>query len=268
MSSDQKLENLKNNLKAMGSAAIAFSGGVDSAFLVKVAHDALGNKVLAVTATSETYPESELKDAKDLAKIIGVKHKVIKTQELKKKNFSQNSPLRCYFCKGELFSELQKIAKAKRIKYVLDASNLDDLSDYRPGRKAAKELGVRSPLAEAGLTKKEIRVFSKKMGLPTWSKPSQACLASRIPYGTKITEKELAKVDNAENFLRQLGLRELRVRNHGQIARIEVPPKDLPLVFKNNQTIVQKFKEIGFIYVTLDLQGYRTGSLNEVLKNA
>ena len=187
------------------------------------------------------------------------------------KNFYQNPANRCYFCKKELFSKLKGIADAaakEKINYVLDASNFDDLKDYRPGRMAAKELGIRSPLAEVGITKQEIRLFSKKFGLPTWDKPAQACLASRIPYGNKITEKELTKVDNAENFLRQIGLRELRVRNHGEMARIEVSQKHFPIVFKNNKKIIQKFKEIGFTYITLDLQGYRMGSLNEVLKNA
>lgn len=267
---NRKLNKLKKELKKMSSVVVAFSGGVDSTFLLKVAYDVLGDNVLAVTAKSETYPEQELKEAKYLAKFIGVKHKIIETKELLNKNFSQNPANRCYFCKKELFSKLKeiaKIAKDQKIKYVLDASNFDDLGDYRPGRTAAKELGVISPLAEAGLTKKEIRFFSKELGLPTWEKPSQACLASRIPYGNEITVKELTKVDRAENFLKESGFNELRVRNHGEIARIEVPQKYFELILKNNEKIAQKFKELGFAYITLDLQGYRTGSLNEVLKN-
>jgi uncharacterized protein len=251
----------------MRSVLIAFSGGVDSTFLLKMAHDILGNKVLAITAQSETYPESELKEARRMAKLIGAKHKILQTKELKKKNFYRNPPNRCYFCKKELFSELKKIAKKRKIKYILDASNFDDLKDYRPGRTAAKELGVRSPLAEVGLTKQEIRLVSKKLKLPTWSKPAQACLASRIPYGEKITEPKLKGIAGAEAFLKKMGMTNLRVRNHQQIARIETAPGDLPLILKNSKKIIREFKKLGFHYITLDLEGYRTGSLNEVLKN-
>lgn len=265
-----KFKRLKENLKKMKSVAIAFSGGVDSTFLIKVANDILGRgNVLAITATSETYPRSELKDAKRLAKLIGVRHIIIKTGELKVANFKANPPQRCYYCKSELFDKIREIAREKRIKYITDASNYDDLKDFRPGRRAAQERDVRSPLREARLTKDDIRVLSRRLRLPTWDKPAYACLASRIPYYEVITKRKLNQVDLAERFLLdKFEFRQARVRRHGNIARIEVAPDEIYKFFVNGlrDDVVRKFNEIGFKYVTVDLKGYRTGSMNEVLK--
>ncbi len=262
-----KLENLKNILARMKSVLIAYSGGVDSTFLLKVARDVLGEKAVAVTASSLTYPSSELKIAKKIAKKIGAKHILIHTDELASEDFCQNSPERCYFCKKGLFSRVSQIAREYNLNFILDGSNYDDLNDFRPGMKAAQEFGVRSPLQEALLTKKDVRSLSKKMYLSTWDKPSLACLSSRIPYGEKITEEKIRKIGEAENFLKDLGVKQLRVRHHSSIARIEVMREDMLKLFKENLTnrIVTKFKDLGYTYVTLDLQGYRTGSMNEVL---
>lgn len=253
----------------MGGAVIAFSGGVDSTFLVKVAKDTLGRKnVLAVTAASETFPKSELKDAKRMAESIGVNHIVIRTKELKNANFKGNSPRRCYYCKSELFDKLKRIARRRGFKYIADASNYDDRKDFRPGSLAAKEKKIRSPLKEARLTKKDIRRLSKRLGLATWDKPSYACLASRIPYYEAITGKKLNAIESAEEILRKrLNLKQVRVRCHGNIARIEVAPKDISKLVKDraNEVVVRKLNALGFKYVTVDLKGYRTGSMNEVL---
>ena len=265
---EEKLTSLKRILSNMGSALIAFSGGVDSTFLLKVAHDVLGNRVVAATASSETYPASELEAAKKIARKLGVKHLVIQTDELSKQNFAKNSPQRCYFCKRELFSRLNKIAKEQDLNQVADASNYDDLADFRPGMQAGQELGIRSPLKEACLTKAEIRSLSHKMNLPTWNKPSLACLASRIPYGTKITREKLKRVDEGERFLRGLGIRQLRIRDHDGMARIEVAQEEMSLFGQEKMVrlIIDKLKKLGYTYVTLDLQGYRPGSMNEVLE--
>lgn len=263
----EKFQVLKDSIKKRGSAAIAFSGGVDSTFLVRVAHEVLGDKMLAVTATSSTYPERELKEAIKYAKDMGVKHLIISSEELDIDGFANNPKNRCYYCKKELFTKIKKVAKENGAMYVFDGSNLDDTGDYRPGMQAASELEVISPLKEAKLTKADIRELSKELGLPTWDKPSFACLSSRFPYGKKITIPKLKMVDEAEQFLLDMGIRQVRVRHHGEIARIEVSPEERVKFFdiKVMDKIGEKFKEIGFNYVTLDMLGYRTGSMNEVL---
>ena len=264
---EKKLNDLKYMLKSMESVLIAFSGGVDSTFLSKVAFDVLKDKALAVTATAATYPQAEFEEAKKLAQEIEIKHEIIISEELDIPEFSKNSTNRCYYCKGELFSKLREMADQRGFKHVADGSNFDDLNDYRPGMQAANELGVKSPLKEAKLTKVDIRELSKRMNLPTWNKPSFACLASRFPYGSGITKEKLTTVDKAEQFLRGLGIRQLRVRHHGQIARIEVSKDDMAKFVKDKirEKIVKMFKELGYIYVTLDLGGYRMGSMNEPL---
>jgi len=262
---EKKLDSLKEILRSLESVAIAYSGGVDSTFLSKVAFDVLGDNAIAVTARSETYPRSEFEEAIEFAGKIGIKHETIVSEELDIPEFSDNPVNRCYYCKKELFSRLRDVAEERGFKHVADGSNYDDLDDYRPGMQAVEELDVRSPLQEAKLTKADIRELSKKLGLPTWDKPSFACLSSRFPYGNKITREKLSAVGEAEIFLRSLGIRQLRVRHHDQIARIEVAEEDMEVLFQNREQIVKKLRELGYTYVTMDLQGYRTGSMNEVL---
>jgi uncharacterized protein len=262
-----KLKKLKKILNQMHSVLVAYSGGLDSTFLLKVASLVLApDKVLAVTAVSPTYPYEELTFSRQMARLFGVKHRVIETQELKDKRFILNPKNRCYFCKKELFTKLIQIAQKNKLNFVIDASNISDEGDFRPGAKAKQQLGVRSPLQEAGFTKEDIRKMSKRLGLISWDKPALACLASRIPYGTKISRRILQRIHKAEDFLRRLKLKQVRLRHYNGLCRIEVFAKDIPLLIKKRNLIVERLKGLGYNYITLDLEGYRTGSLNEILK--
>jgi uncharacterized protein len=261
----EKLNHLQQMLHNLKSCAIAYSGGMDSTFLSKVAYDVLGDNALAVTVTSSIYPARELKEAKQYATEIGIPHLVIHSEELEIPQFSENPPDRCYFCKKELYKKIQRIATQHHLNAILDGSNADDRRDYRPGDRARSELGIRSPLQEVGLTKKEIRNLSASFHLTSAEKPPFACLASRFPYGVKITKERLEQVSSAEEYLFSLGIRQCRVRYHNEIARIEVNREDLPLLLINTEKVIKEFKTLGFIYITVDLEGYRTGSLNEVL---
>lgn len=263
---EQKYEKLGDILRSMDKVVVAFSGGVDSAFLLKAALEFLGkDRVLAITADSETYPEREKHEAIALASEIGAPHEVIHTSELNIPGYAENPTNRCYFCKNSLFDHLIPIAEARGYKHLVFGAIADDLGEHRPGLQAAHERGVRAPLLEAGIKKSEIRHLSRKFGLKTWDKPSFACLSSRIPYGELITAQKLSMIDQAEDFLIQLGFRQVRVRQHDTLARIEVPASELAEVLAVAETVQAKLKEIGYAYVTLDLKGYRSGSLNEVL---
>ena len=264
---EAKLERLRAQLREIRSAAVAFSSGVDSTFLLRVAHEELGENVVAVTAHSHSFPKRELDEAAAFCAREGVRHEIIDSEELDIPGFAENPPDRCYHCKKAIFGKLVAFAQANGLAAVLEGSNMDDDGDYRPGRRAIMELGVASPLHDAGLTKAEIRVLSKRMGLPTADKPSFACLASRFPYGERITAAGLERVERAEQWLMDagLGLAQLRVRSHGDMARIEVPPADIPRLAARAEEIAAALKSFGFAYVALDLQGYRTGSMNEVL---
>lgn len=263
MCSDKKLKILNNILRDMDSALVAYSGGLDSSFLLKIAHDCLKDKVLAVTAVSETYTKQELEFARNFCKKFGIKQKIIRTQELKNKDFILNTRQRCYFCKNELFAELRKVAQKNKIRTIIDATNADDKYDFRPGSKAKQEYEVRSPLEEAGMTKNEIRYLSRKLELPSCDKPQMACLASRMQYGTVITKERLRRVEKAENILRnKLGISgNIRVRDYVNSARIEVDKPNIPLLVNSDKFIAQ-FNRLGFSDISIDLEGYRTGSMN------
>jgi uncharacterized protein len=263
----QKYDILQAYLKSLNSVAVAFSGGVDSTFLLKVAHDVLGEKAVAVTARSESFPKRELLEAEAFTQSHGIEHLVIDSEELDIDGFAENPKNRCYLCKTELFSKIRDIAAQKQLAYVVEGSNTDDNGDYRPGLLAVSELGIKSPLRFAELSKDDIRELSRELGLPTWNKQSFACLSSRFPYGENITQERLSMIDQAEQFLLDLGFYQVRVRYHGNLARIETDEAGFDTLLRKEirHQIHDKFKKIGFTYIALDLKGYRTGSMNETL---
>ena len=268
MDINEKFEKLKNYLSSLESVVVAFSSGVDSTFLLKTAHDVLGDKVIDVTAESCSFPKRELNEAKLFCQKEGIKHIVVESEELEIDGFCKNPVNRCYLCKKELFEKITEIAKENNIKNIVEGSNIDDYGDYWPGLQAVSELNIKSPLRYAELNKNEIRELSKKLELNTWDKQSFACLSSRFVYGEEITKEKLSMVDKAEQLLLDLGFHQLRVRIHGTIARIEVLPDEFPKLIeeKNRLKIVTEFEKYGFTYISMDLKGYRTGSMNETLK--
>lgn len=263
----EKYENLKKCLAAMGFVAVAFSGGVDSTFLLKTAHDVLKDRCIAVTAVSCSFPERERKEAEKFCRTEGIRQLICESEELDIDGFANNPPNRCYICKKELFGKMKALAEREGIACVVEGSNIDDEGDYRPGLQAVKELGILSPLRNAGLYKDDIRTLSRTLGLPTWDKPSFACLSSRFVYGETITREKLRMVESAEQLLLDLGCHQVRVRIHGSLARIEVLPEEFSLLLEpeNRSRVITEMRDLGFAYVTMDLIGYRTGSMNETL---
>jgi uncharacterized protein len=261
-----KYEKLKEILTDFGSVVVAYSGGTDSTLVLKVAQEVLGNKVVAMTAISASLPSADRVEAEQIVNQIGAKHILVESEETSNPEYLANTPDRCFFCKKETYGKLSAYAKQIGFKTIVDGTNADDISDYRPGRQAAGDYNVRSPLLEAGFTKTEIRQLAKELGLPNWDKPAAACLASRIPYGTMITLDALLQIERAEALLHSLGLRQLRVRHHGQVARIEAEPGDFMHLLEHRNEVVTKLKTIGYVYITLDLAGFRSGSMNDVIQ--
>jgi uncharacterized protein len=263
-----KLTRLQETIRPLRRAIVAFSGGVDSTLVLKVAYDVLGDDVLGVVAVSPSLARTELEGAIELARHMGAPLRLLETHEVENPNYAANPANRCYYCKAEVNDALIELAAQEGYDYILDGANLDDMKDFRPGRKAALERNVRSPLNEAGLTKQDVRALARHLGLPNWNKPAMACLSSRIPYGTPVTVEALRQIDAAETALRDLGFHHLRVRHHDDLARIEVSPNDFERLLAGRDEIVRRLKAVGYTYVTIDLAGYRTGSLNESLKRA